>query len=277
MPAEPTIQATLTADSQLPADTNIATIQADVDESLVDSDESGVKLIPREKEELNKTEQAHYWQLGASALEGIAGIAHAFPQLSADGKPLGVGAGALWGGQNIGFAASSLAKVFQIISSQLSFEAVRASKMGSYIRREQDWTFQANLAAKEIIQLDKQITSADIRIQVAEKELENHKQQIEDSKSIELFLKDKFTNQELYQWMKEQLFAVYRQSYNVVYDMAKKAEKAFSYERGTETAGVIQYGYWDDTKQGLVAGEKLQLSLRQLEKSYVEENRREPN
>lgn len=275
VPAEPSIPATLTADSPLPVDTSIPTIKTDVDESLVESDERGVKLIPKEKEELDKTEQAHYFQLSASVLEGIAGIAHAFPQMSVDGKPLGVGAGALWGGQNIGFAASSSAKVAQIISSQLSFEANRASKMASYIRREQDWTLQANLVAREIIQLDKQITSADIRIQVAEKELKNHQEQVKNSKAVELFLKNKFTNQELYQWMKEQLFAVYKQSYNLAYDMAKKAEKAYKYERGTETANFIQYGYWDNYNQGLVAGEKLQLALRQLEKLYLEENRRE--
>ena len=147
--------------------------------------------------------------------------------------------------------------------------------MASYIRREEDWVFQANVAAREIIQLDKQITSADIQIQVAEKELKNHQQQIENTKEIELFLKDKFTNQELYQWMKEQLFAVYKQSYNLAYDMAKKVEKAYKYETGVEHTSFIQYGYWDNSKQGLVAGEKLQLALRQLEKSYLEENVRE--
>jgi len=34
-------------------------------------------------------------------------------------------------------------------------------------------------------------------------------------------------------------------------------------------------GYWDDTKQGLAAGEKLQLALRALESSYLEQNHRE--
>ena len=157
----------------------------------------------------------------------------------------------------------------------LASESAQASLMASYVRREQGWTLQANLAAREIIALDKQITSADIRVQITEKELENHKQQIENAMEVELFLKDKFTNQELYQWMKEQLFAVYKQSYNLAFDMAKKAEKAYKYEIGTETASFIQYGYWDNSMQGLVAGEKLQLALRQLEKSYLEENRRE--
>jgi hypothetical protein len=75
--------------------------------------------------------------------------------------------------------------------------------------------------------------------------------------------------------IKEQLFAVYKQAYSLAYDMAKKAEKAYKFEMGIETASFIQYGYRDNSKQGLVSGEMLQLALRQLEKAYLEENRRE--
>ena len=275
VPAEPTIDATLTADNQLPVDTSIATIETDVDESLVGSDESGVKIISREKEELDKSEDAMIWRNIASGSYMAAGIANFFPSMGSHGTPLGVGIKIEFGGQHVGAALNALAKIPEIISSVLSYESNLAAKMSGYIRREQDWTLQANLAAREIIALDKQITSADIKVQVAEKELENHKQQIENTEEVELFLKDKFTNQELYQWIKEQLFAVYKQSYNLAHEMAKKAEKAYKYEMGTETASFIQYGYWDNSMQGLVAGEKLQLGLRQLEKSYLEENRRE--
>jgi hypothetical protein len=275
VPAAPTIGATLTADSQLPVDTSIPIIETDVDESLVDSGESGVKLISREKSELDLSQQASDDLFANLAAEVLAGFMGLIPQFDGEGTPLGVGAGASFGGRELGWFAGSVAKMFATSSKMNSLAAAKAAKMSSYIRREQDWTLQANLAAKEIIQLDKQITSADIRIQVAEKELQNHKQQIENTKEVELFLKNKFTNQELYQWMKEQLFAVYKQSYNLAYDMAKKAEKAYKYEMGTEMASFIQYGYWDNSRQGLVSGEKLQLALRQLEKSYLEENRRE--
>jgi len=275
VPTEPTIATTLTADSQLPVDTSIPTIETDVDDSLVDSDESGVKLIPREKAEIEKNNLAMISQQVATGMEGLAGTMNFIPNFSAEMEPIGCGVSISYGGSNIAGGISGLAKIPQMIASFLTHEATLAAKMASYIRREQEWTLQANLAAREIIQLDKQITSADIRIQIAEKELENHKQQIENAKEIELFLKNKFTNQELYQWMKEQLFAVYKQSYNLAYDMAKKAEKAYKYETGAETASFIQYGYWDNSKQGLVSGEKLQLALRQLEKSYLEVNRRE--
>jgi hypothetical protein len=275
LPASPTLSATLTADSQLPADTNITTLATDVDESLVDSGESGVKLISREKADLDKSAKAMVVGQVATGMEGLSGILHLIPTFKLDFDPFGVGAGTDYGGAHLGSAVSGLAKVPQIMSGILNHEASLAAKMAGYIRRDQDNTLQANLAAREIIALDKQITSADIRVQVTQQELANHKQQIENAKTTEQFLKNKFTNQELYQWMKEQLLAVYKESYNLAYDMAKKAEKAYKYEMGTELASFIQYGYWDNSKQGLVAGDKLQLALRQLEKSYLEENRRE--
>ena len=275
VPAPPTINATLSADSQLPADTSIVTVVTDVEDSLVDSGESGIKLVPEEKEQLDKNLAAKWVSFGAGIAGTLAGVFHLFPQIEGKASPFGVGAGVWWGGQNLGGASSALAQAASTAANFLSQEASQAGLVASYIRREQDWTLQANLAAKEIIQLDKQITSTDIQLQIAEKELQNHHQQIKNAEEVELFLQDKFTNQELYQWMKEQLFAVYKQSYNLAYNMAKKAEKAYKYEMGTETASFIQYGYWDNSMQGLAAGEKLQLALRQLEKSHLEENRRE--
>ncbi len=275
IPSAPSIDANLTGDSQLPADTAINEIQTDVDEALVDSGEAGVKLIQREKTDLDINRTIPDNMFGAMAADTIAGFLGLIPQFSADGKPLGVGAGTGFGGRELSWFASSIGKMFNTQAGISSIMAAQSAKMASYVRREQEWTLQANLTAKEIIQLDKQITSADIRIQIAEKELSNHYQQIDNSKQVEQFLKDKFTNQELYQWMKEQLFSVYKQSYNMAYDMAKKVEKCYRFETGNEITSFIQYGYWDNTQQGLCAGEKLQLALRQLEKSYLEENKRE--
>ncbi|MCP4935898.1 MAG: hypothetical protein GY927_17235, partial [bacterium] len=275
IPGIPELSKELTVDSQLPVDTIIPTIETDVDESLVESDESGVKLIPKEMEDLDKSWASMISQQVATGIEGIASVSHFFPNADVSGEPFGVGAKVSFGGSNIGSAISASAKIPQIFSQVYSYEAAQASKMAGFIRREQDWTLQANLAAKEIIPLDKQITAADIRVQSAEKELENHLQQIDNVKQVELFLKDKFTNQELYQWIKEQTYAVYKQSYNMAYNMAKKAEKAYRYEVGNEMASFIQYGYWDNSHQGLMSGEKLHLALKQLDKAYIEENKRE--
>lgn len=275
VPAPPTIAADLTADSPLPPDSVIASVDAGVDVSLVDSDESGVKLIPKEMEELDSLDTARDWQIAAQATDALAAVGHMFPIGTADGKPFGIGAGIGFGGPNIGHGLNAVARTFDFIGAFSTHGASLAAKMGVYIRREQEWAFQANLAAKDIIQLDKQVTSADIQVQVAQKELDNHNTQVEQSQAVEQFLAGKFTSTELYQWQKEQLFDVYKRSYNVAYELAKKTEKAYKFEIGAELASFIQYGYWDDAKQGLVAGERLQLALRQLENAYINDNRRE--
>jgi hypothetical protein len=274
-PAPPTIAANLTSDGPLPPDSVIAAVEAGVDVSLVDSDESGVKIVPKEKQELDSLDTARNWQIAAQATDALAAVAHFFPIVSADGKPFGVGAGVAYGGTLIGNGLNAVARTFDFIGAFSTHSASLAARMGGYIRREQEWAFQANLAAKDIIQLDKQITSADIQVQVAQKELDNHNLQVEQSQAVEQFLAGKFTSIELYQWQKEQLFDVYKRSYNLAYELAKKTEKAYKFEIGAELASFVQYGYWDDARQGLVAGERLQLALRQLENAYINDNRRE--
>lgn len=276
VPDSPSLDASLTANNQLPGDTSISLIDSKVDMSLVGSGESGVKVIPREDELLFKNQATKWMNAGISSSELLASMMSQVPDTTVFAAPLGVGGSTdIGGGSKWANSIHLAANAARGYSGFLSSEASQASIMAGYIRRTYDWTLQANLVIREIIQLDKQITSADIQLQVAEKELQNHQQQIENSKQVELFLKDKFSNQELYQWMKEQLFTVYKQSYNLAFEMAKKAEKACQYELGTETRNFIQYGYWDSSMHGLVAGYKLQLGLRQLENSYINNNRRE--
>jgi hypothetical protein len=131
------------------------------------------------------------------------------------------------------------------------------------------------LAAKELEQSDKQIAAAEIRVAIAEKELENHDIQIENSTAIEHFLSTKYTNQELYRWMTSQISAVFFQSYKLAYDIAKGAEKAYRFERGLTDSSFIQFGYWDSLRKGLLSGERLQLDLKRMEMAYVDQNKRE--
>jgi hypothetical protein len=142
IPGSPTIPALLTADSSLPGDTQIAEVVTDADVSLVDSEEGGIKIINREKEDIDKSRDAKWWISGAGIAEGIAGVLSLIPQLDGEGTPLGVGAGAWWGGQNLGAAASAAAKAANAIGTFLNMEAATAQKMAGYIRREQDWVQQ---------------------------------------------------------------------------------------------------------------------------------------
>lgn len=262
-------------DTALPADTQIPNVEVDVDVSLVEGEETGVKLIPKEQEELNKMNDAKWLLTGASSLEALSSALHLTPEITVYSASLGIGVTARLGGEKSANAVSGLATVARIYGNHLSTEGNQAGRMASYIRRDQEWTMQANQTARELVQVDKQLLAAEIRIQISQRELAQHDQQISHAAEIELFLRDKYTNHELYQWQKEQLFRLYKQSYELAFDLAKMAEKAYQFELGKTDTNFIQAGYWDSTHDGLIAGEALQLSLRQMEKSYLDDNRRE--
>lgn len=276
IPGLPELTDVMINNSELPVDTLIDELEVDVDVSLNLNDPKEIKKISKEKEEIGELEDSFKNQNIAAGIQNTsAAILALLPTVAADAQPFGVGGEFWWGGENLSNAAQALSGYFNFMATKHSNNAKIASINASYIRREQEWTFQANLAGKEIVQLDKQITSADIRLSVANKELETHLQQIKNADEVKQFLETKFSKTELYQWMKEQLYSVYKQSFNLAFDMAQKAEQAYRYETGKEQSNYIQYGYWDNTYEGLVAGDKLQLALHQLEKSYLEENNRE--
>ena len=147
--------------------------------------------------------------------------------------------------------------------------------MASYQRRKQEWDFQGDLATREMAQIDQQIAAAELRVAIAEKELDNQVLQIENSRATDSFLRSKYTSQELYQWQVGQISGLYFQCYKLAYDLAKRAERCFRFELGLQDSSYIQFGYWDSLKKGLLSGEKLQYDLRRLETAYLEKNRRE--
>ena len=146
---------------------------------------------------------------------------------------------------------------------------------GQYIRREEEWEHQLKIVKAETTQIQKQIEAAEFRKLIADQELTNHDQQVENAKVIDDHLRSKFTNEDLYDWMVGQISAVYFQSYQMAYDIAKQAEKAYRFELGLDESNYIQFGYWDNLKKGLLAGERLALDLKRLEASYLEKNKRD--
>jgi hypothetical protein len=179
------------------------------------------------------------------------------------------------GGASFGDTAKFAAEGLAHIAQNLDKMAALSSTVATYQRRQDDWDLQRDLALKEIEQLDKSIAAAELRITLAEKELENHTLQIENAKTTDAFMRSKYTNQELYQWQVGQISGVYFQSYQLAYDLAKQAERCFRFEVGVQQSSYVNFGYWDSLKKGLLSGEKLQYDLRRLETAYLEQNRRE--
>ena len=146
-----------------------------------------------------------------------------------------------------------------------------AGKKGGFTRALQERIFQANAAGYELKQIDKQITAQEIRIDIANQEIINQQKAIDNANEVEEFIKNKYTNEEFYTWMRGSLKTLYHQVYNLAYELAKKAEKTYCFERGISNANFIQSGYYDAGRDGLLAGEQLYVGLKQLEAAYQNE------
>ncbi|WP_204149996.1 hypothetical protein [Leptolyngbya sp. CCY15150] len=232
------------------------------------------------REFMSGEETAHIVNLGlahgnesiAQALNFAASLAYMLPDSTVG--PLG---GVTYGGTYVGNSLRATASVFSFIASQHSFAANMSSIMGGYQRRQDDWNLQADLAQKELDQIDKQILAAEIRLAIAEQDQSNHETQIDQAEEMERFLKSKFTNSQLYSWMVAQLSSLHYQAYRMAFDIAKKAEKCAQFELGLDssTFNYIQFGHWDSQKKGLLAGERLHQDLRRMELAYLDKNKRD--
>ena len=151
-------------------------------------------MIPKEAQELRSTELASIQQNQAGNNESIAAVIHAIPDFNIHTQPFGLGITLGYGSANIAAIFTAFARDAQNLAALHSQDAALSSRLAGYIRREQESTFAANTAIHEIKQIDKQLAAADLRIQIAEKELENHKKQIENSQEIEDFMVNKDSN-----------------------------------------------------------------------------------
>lgn len=182
---------------------------------------------------------------------------------------------ATMGGQQIGNSAEMAVKTMESIASAFSKGASLAATVAEYERRADEWGYQKDLATAELANLGKLIKVATVRLQIANQELSNQDQQIDNQGKEDDFLHSKFTNKDLYDWMVSQVSSVYFQSYQLAYDMAKRAERCYRYELGLADSNYIQFGYWDNLRQGLLSGDRLEYDLKRLEMAYYEQNQRD--
>jgi hypothetical protein len=240
-------------------------------------------LTNHEVEELQKLELGRDAQVTASGLETIASVLSVIPQFKVHIQPMGCGGTIEIGGEQFSKLTSALANVARIASEEFSFEANNTAKLGSYSRRELDWTFQSNSAKAEINQIIKQIRGAQIREAIAQQEYSNHKTQMANAQQIVDFLEGnpvdgvaqvKETTVGFYAWMKREVKALYANAFQLAFEVAKKAERALQNEIGDPSLSYVQYNYLDGI-EGLLAGEKLLFDVKTMEMAYHDLNQRE--
>jgi hypothetical protein len=235
------------------------------------TDLANIPVNSYEDFELSMLVLSQGFQLRSSAFEVLSGIANIVPNWNIE--PWGVGA--TFGGSNVGAAFSAAGRASSGIAGAVGFAATMAGRAAQYASRADDWILQQNLAAREILQIDRQIIAAQLRQQIAERELFNQQRQAEDAAEYEETLRDKFTNQALYDWMIGRLSELHFQAHQLAYDWAKRAQRAAQIELQRPQMDFIRFGQWDGLRQGLLAGEALAMDIRRLELAFDEHDLRE--
>ena len=248
--------------------------------ALETSGEDGLHLNRNEDAELNShLPLARDLTTASTMFHSLAATLTPIPDAEADLHYWGIGATIDF---KTGTVLSSLARLhgdlIGIGAARERDEAGMASRTASYERRADEWMLQNNLAAQELMQIGRQIVSSLIREQITRHEYENLQKQIEQAQETDQFLRDKFTNAELYGWMQGELSRLYYEYYTFAFDIARKAEQTMKHELmrpELDETDFIKFNYWDGGRKGLLAGEGLYLDLKRMDLAYHDHNRRE--
>jgi hypothetical protein len=253
---------------------NLATVPSQPSQST-----GGVELLSEEVSELSLSTQAALLHAGAGVLQTLASIEAVIPTFSAEVAAMPFGTGGTgsvsFGGSNLASSTEAVVHHLETRANYLTYQAWSAGKMGGYFRRQQEWALQSNLAAGEIMQIDRQTQAAQLRVKIAQDDLNTHAQQVANAQKVQDYLTNKFTSQQLYGWMIGQVSSLYSQLYQLAYSTAKLAEVAYQRELSVPESNYIRFGYWDSLRKGLLAGDRLQLAVKQLERAYIDQNERE--
>ncbi|KAH7370958.1 hypothetical protein BKA66DRAFT_573143 [Pyrenochaeta sp. MPI-SDFR-AT-0127] len=94
--------------------------------------------------------------------------------------------------------------------------------------------------------------------------------EIDESLQIEEWYRKKYTNAQLYGWMEKSLRIIYFQAYTMARAVASRTESAVNFEQGRKPAILRSGGYWDASRDGLLAADHLYLDLKRLETKHLE-------
>jgi hypothetical protein len=175
------------------------------------------------------------------------------------------------GGGNFGGPMAGAAAAFATVGGIMEQSAVLTDISGNYKRREQDWRLQYDMADSEMNMLSAQADSLREQITMQHKQIALTETEHAFSQAVYTLQKNRFTGQELYNWMAGRLSALYYQMYDATVPVCLQALSALRQELGTVPgAGLFRAGGWNDLYQGLLAGEYLSLELQKLDNVWLE-------
>jgi hypothetical protein len=214
----------------------------------------------------------------SAALHTAAAVTYLIPEIDAGVSGFGGSPSATLhiGGVHFGSSGSAFGKAAGWIGTLLKGAADMADLVGKAQVRSAGYRREITLAQDELNEIDQnKVPIANMKLTIASDQLQDHDLKTQNAQNVAQFLQNKFTNQQLYDWMVGQISAVYFQSYQMAYQMCKRAEACYQRELAFYTTTFIQPGYWDNLHQGLLAADQLLYDVQRMQASYLDNNFRE--
>lgn len=246
------------------AETNLEAMAHSLERAEISLEEYGGRELRNvhDKAQTKHMRRGQDYVMTEQAAQAVAGILHLL-EFDA-GLPVAMT-------KNIapGKVAEALAKIPGMLASVQNFKGSMAGRESGVSRMQDDLRLNTRTGKQTVEEIKKQITMADIRLTVAKTDIKSHDLQMSQAEANLKFLREKVTGLALNSWMTGQLKQLLRRGYDMAFDAAKQAEKAYEVELG-RPANIIQYGNWSSNHAGLLAIEALDQQLTQLDINYRE-------
>ncbi|EXA32193.1 hypothetical protein FOVG_16565 [Fusarium oxysporum f. sp. pisi HDV247] len=248
---------------------------------------------------LNAGEQAHVTgtetamgsNTAANVSEGLGQVFSMIPDLATGVAGMGpLVKTELPIGTKMAAATGAAARVLNTVAAISSSQAGLSLTQSGWDRRLIEWRLQADLAAIEIAQIKRQRLAAERRRAVALRELNSHQRQKEHAEEVLAFERDRQSRHALFLFLQQETAGLLRTIFALALRTAREAHAAFLFERVPPSPMPPFPSFaelWNDhggnssaqgnaaVHAGLMAGERLELALRRLERSYMSLNGRE--
>ncbi|MEN5151617.1 neuraminidase-like domain-containing protein [Pseudomonas orientalis] len=178
------------------------------------------------------------------------------------------------GGWRLEGVAEMVSAFSAAAATRLHGSAEAADRTEHFRRRHQEWMQARDQAALEITQIEAQMQVLEAQVRATTLQLNQSRTAQDQALASYDFLRTRFSNAQLYQWLNGQFATFYYQAYDATLALCLAAEACWQFELADFSTRFIQAGVWKDSYRGLSAGEALKLSLLKMESAYLNRNER---
>ena len=223
--------------------------------------------MARNKQETNASNVRHAAFAGNSALAAVEAVGK-FLDVAPNIFGFSVG-GSKWsatvdGGVAIGRLAMDI----------MNYVADTEASKSELIRRAGGWELTRQLAILDQNEFEERLVQANHDRLAIKQQITNMEAQIKQNKTLtDLVKTGRIGTSELFGVLLKGMVALYKELYKIAMAAAREAERAWIFEKARAQNFDIK-DVWEEGRKGLLAAESLMLTLQQMRKTYMQENKR---